>query len=278
MPSSPTRPATTTRWWRDSRFESTSAPTSCRSCMPRTSRPGSTPIDRAGNFAAIVDFLEETHDQLDHAVVRRQLPAQPVLQRRQRCFAEGGLRDRARGPLQSRAGNAEHHARLRHRRYLDAQHHRRSRHRRSAITSSTPGTANSRTSSPTDSIRRRRPAGSRARNSRICRPTSTSQATRTSTRCSRTSIRNASAHHRPRLPGRRRASRQDRSRPRPSSTRTASASASSARPRQIVREHLVDRRRRGRSATTQTTWPDARRHPAADHRCVAPTRASTRSS
>ena len=48
-------------------------------------------VDRAGNFAAIVDYLEETYANSITPVVGRQLSAEPILQRRQRRLAEGSL-------------------------------------------------------------------------------------------------------------------------------------------------------------------------------------------
>ena len=59
---SPTRPATTTRWWRASSWRlPTSPPYRLQILHASDFEAGLDAVDRAGNFAAIVDYLEDTH-------------------------------------------------------------------------------------------------------------------------------------------------------------------------------------------------------------------------
>ena len=81
-------------------------------------------VDRAGNFAAIVDYLEETHaNSITLSSGDNYLPS-PFFNAGSDASLKEIYETALEEPLQSRAGHAEHHARRRHRRHLDAQHHR----------------------------------------------------------------------------------------------------------------------------------------------------------
>ena len=191
--------------------------------------------------------------QLDHPLVGRQLPAQPVLQRGRRPVDGGGVRDCVRGLLQSRAGHAEPRGQRRPRRHRDPQHHRR------------PDLGDRQ-----PRVRRRDariPEHHRAhqQHHRCCRRLDRTQFPYLSANTDfsgdpnlsplfTATIQNANATTHPTASSRARrlASRRTGSRPRPSSRRTAGGSAWSARPPRSCRPSRRPAASRS-SATMRTT-------------------------